>query len=89
MASTINLSFHLISFLLIGNTWLENKSFSIEPPVVPFQRQSTIPTKSNPVIDIKPKEEKKPIAKPVQNIVTKKTEANELVFDFFRSYLMI
>jgi len=68
---------------LIGNTWLENKSFSIEPPTVSFQQQSTIPIKSNPVIDVKPKEEKKPIAKPVQNIVIKKTEANKYVFYFF------
>jgi hypothetical protein len=62
---------------LTGNTWLENKSFAIEPPVVPSQQQSTIPKKSNPIIDIKPKEEKKP----VHNIVTKKTETNEFVFD--------
>jgi hypothetical protein len=58
-------------FFFIGNTWLENKSFSIAPPIVSFQ-----PKKSNPVIEIKPKEEKKP----VQNVVTKKPETNEFVF---------
>ncbi len=63
---------------MTGNIWLENKSFSIEPPIVSSQQQQTIPKKSNPIIDIKPKEEKKA----VHNIVTKKTETNEFVFDF-------
>jgi hypothetical protein len=80
MASKMNLSCHLIEFLFIGNTWLANSSFATEPPSVSFH-----PTRSNQISDIKPKEEKKPIAKPVQNIVTKKPETTEFVFDNFFS----
>ncbi|CAF3784015.1 unnamed protein product [Rotaria socialis] len=63
-----------------GNTWLENRSFSIEPPTIPFQQQSVISTKINPPADFKPKEEKKPISKPIQNIITNKTETKDGVF---------
>lgn len=74
----------LIEFLFIGNTWLENKSFSIEPPIVPRQQQqeqkpppSVISVKAKPMIDVKPKEQKQPI----QNIFKKKNEPNEFVFN--------
>ncbi|CAF0939133.1 unnamed protein product [Rotaria sordida] len=62
------------------STWLENKSFSTEPSIVPFQQRSIISTKSDPLIDVKPKEEKKPIAKPIQHIISKKQETNDDVF---------
>ncbi|CAF1215188.1 unnamed protein product [Rotaria sordida] len=62
------------------STWLENKSFSTEPSIVPFQQRSIISTKSDPLIDVKPKEEKKPIAKPIQHIISKKKETNDDVF---------
>ncbi|CAF0964323.1 unnamed protein product [Adineta steineri] len=64
------------------STWLENRSFSTEPPTISFQQQSNVPKKSNPIPDIKPKEEKKPIitTKPIQNIITKKNEPNNEVF---------
>jgi len=74
---------------LIEPTWLENRSFSIESSTIPFQQQSAISTKSKPIIDKKLKEEIKPIAKPVQNILTKKNEASEFVFDFFDQNLYI
>ncbi len=74
---------------MIEPTWLENRSFSIESSTIPFQQQSSISTKSKPIIDKKLKQEKKPIAKPVQNIPTKKNEASEFVFDFFDQNLHI
>ena len=75
MASEKNLSCHFIESRFIGNTWLENRSFATEPPHVSFH-----PTRPQPVSDVKPKEEKKPIAKPVTSAVTKKSETPEFVF---------
>ncbi len=72
---------------MIEPTWLENRSFAIESSTIPFQQQSAISTKSKPILDKKLKEEQKPIAKPVQIIVTKKNEATEFVFDFFEQNL--
>ncbi|CAF5047562.1 unnamed protein product [Rotaria magnacalcarata] len=65
-----------------NNNSASGKSFSIESPTIPFQQQSVVSTKINPLADIKPKEEKKPISKPIQNIITKKTETKEYAFKF-------
>ena len=82
MASKIKLICQSIEFLFfIGNTWLENRSFSIDTPIVSLQQQSIISTKSSPVIDVKPKEEKKPVTKPVQTSTIKKNEATKCVLD--------
>ena len=62
----------------IENKWLENRSFSIEAPTVTLPQPKPIQ-----VVDVKPrKEEKKPIAKPVQTTATtvKKPDANTFVF---------
>lgn len=65
-----------------NSTWLENKSFAVEPPIVTLQKQSTISTKPSSSVDVKPKEEKKPISKPIQTIFIKKNENDKFVFNF-------
>ncbi|CAF1526972.1 unnamed protein product [Adineta ricciae] len=55
-------------------TWLENRSFTADLPIVSFHQPVTT---SRPVVDTKPKTEEK---KPIQPIVTKKAETQDEVF---------